>query len=323
MAKMKNNNSCGVGGQAVMEGVMMKNKEKYAVAVRKPNGEIEVMTSEYKTIAPNKKLIEIPFIRGVFNFVDSMVLGTKCLTYSSEFFEDEEEKKEKGFIEKKLGDKATKVFTGLTVAFSIIVAIALFMVLPYYISRLFEIYIMSTSLLALLEGVVRILIFVCYVVAISFMKEIKRVYMYHGAEHKCINCIEKGYPLTVKNVMKASKQHKRCGTSFMLFVMFVSVIFFVFIHVQSPIMRVVVRILLIPVIAGVSYEIIRLAGSSNNIFIRILSAPGLWLQRLTTREPDEEMVEVAIKSVEAVFDWKQFLKDKFDYDVDGSEEDDI
>jgi uncharacterized protein YqhQ len=182
---------------------------------------------------------------------------------------------------------------------------------------------MSTSLLALLEGVVRILIFVCYVASISFMKEIKRVYMYHGAEHKCINCIEKGYPLTVKNVMKASKQHKRCGTSFMLFVMFVSVIFFIFIHVQSPIMRVVVRILLIPVIAGVSYEIIRLAGSSNNFIIRILSAPGLWLQRLTTREPDEEMVDVAIKSVEAVFDWKLFLKEKFDYDVDGLEEDEL
>ena len=155
------------------------------------------------------------------------------------------------------------------------------------------------------------------------MKDIRRVYMYHGAEHKCINCIERGYELNLKNVMKSSKQHKRCGTSFMLFVMLVSVIFFIFIRVESPVLRLAVRILLIPVIAGVSYEIIRLAGKSNHILIRIISAPGMWLQRLTTREPDEDMVEVAIKAVEAVFDWKQYFKDTFGYDVDGPADDEL
>lgn len=314
--------SCGIGGQAVMEGVMMKNQERYAVAVRKQNGEIDVMTDEFKSVAPNKKLTEIPFIRGTFNFIDSLVLGTKALSHSAEFYTEEEEKEKKpGILEKIMGDNAEKVMTGATVAFSLVMAVALFMILPYFISQFFKQYILSVSLLSLLEGVMRILIFVIYVAAISLMKDIKRVYMYHGAEHKCINCIEHGYELNVKNVMKSSKQHKRCGTSFMLFVMFVSVAFFVFIRVENPIWRIVIRILLIPVIAGVSYEIIRLAGRSNNIFVRLISAPGMWLQRLTTAEPDEQMVEVAIKSVEAVFDWKAYFKETFDYDVDGTYED--
>lgn len=324
MKKSSKGNYCGIGGQAVLEGVMMKNKDKYAVAVRRPDGEIEVMTDEYKTVAPVKKLTEIPFIRGVFNFVDSLVLGTRCLNYSSEFYEeDSPEEKKEGWFQRIFGEKADQILTYLTVGFSVIMAAALFMILPYFLSQFFSRYIMSTSLLALLEGVLRILIFVAYVALISMMKDIRRVYMYHGAEHKCINCIERGYELNVKNVMKSSKQHRRCGTSFMLFVMFVSVIFFIFIRVESPLLRLVVRILLIPVIAGVSYEIIRLAGKSNHILVRILSAPGMWLQKLTTREPDEAMVEVAIKSVEAVFDWKQYFKDTFGYDVDGPADDDL
>ncbi len=324
MGKKSKGNYCGIGGQAVLEGIMMKNKEKYAVAVRRPDGGIEVMTDEFKTVAPIKKLTEIPFIRGAFNFVDSLVLGMRCLSFSSEFYEDEPgEEKKKGWFERVFGENADKILTYLTVAFSLVMAIALFMVLPYFISRFFENYIMSTTLLALIEGILRILIFIGYVVGISMMKDIRRVYMYHGAEHKCINCIERGYELNLKNVMKSSKQHKRCGTSFMLFVMLVSVIFFIFIRVESPVLRLTVRILLIPVIAGVSYEIIRLAGKSNHILIRIISAPGMWLQRLTTREPDEDMVEVAIKAVEAVFDWKQYFKDTFGYDVDGPADDEL
>lgn len=308
----------------MLEGIMMKNKDKYAVAVRRPDGGIEVMTDEFSTVAPIRRLTEIPFIRGVFNFVDSLILGMRCLSFSSGFYEEEPaDEGKKGWFERLFGDKADKILTSLTVVFSIAMAIALFMLLPYYISQFFRNYIMSTSLLALLEGVVRILIFVAYVAGISMMKDIRRVYMYHGAEHKCINCIERGYELNVKNVMKSSKQHKRCGTSFMLFVMLVSVAFFIFIRVESPALRVIVRILLIPVIAGVSYEIIRLAGRSNNILLRLISAPGMWLQRLTTREPDEEMVEVAIKSVEAVFDWKQYFKDTFGYDVDGPADDEL
>ena len=318
MSKSKNNRSSGIGGQAVLEGIMMKNKDFYAVAVRKSNGEIEVESEEFHGTLHNHKLQNAPFIRGIFNFVDSLVLGMKTLTFSASFYEEEEEKETKTdkAMNKLFGGNAEKVLMGGTVAFSIVMAVAIFMVLPYFLSTLFSEYIRNTSLLALLEGLIRILIFVIYVVAISAMKDIRRVYMYHGAEHKCINCIEKGRPLTVHNVMKSSRQHKRCGTSFMLFVMFVSIILFIFIRVENPALRVVVRILLVPVIAGISYEIIRLAGRSDNILVRIISAPGLWLQKLTTKEPDESMVEVAIRAVEAVFDWKKYLFETFGYEVD-------
>jgi len=319
MKKNKKNRSSGIGGQAVLEGVMMKNKDTYAVAVRKPDGEIEVTTEEFTGIMPESKLKQIPFVRGTFNFIDSLMLGMKALTFSSSFYEEEEEEtKTDKMMNKLFKDKAEKVLMGATVAFSLIMAVAIFMILPYFLSSLLNKFVRNMSLLAIIEGVIRILIFVLYVVAISAMKDIRRVYQYHGAEHKCINCIEKGRPLTVHNVMRSSKQHKRCGTSFMLFVMFVSVVLFFFIRVQNPLLRVGIRILLIPVIAGISYEIIKLAGRSNNILVRIISAPGMWLQRLTTREPDEDMVEVAIASVEAVFDWKGYLKEIFDYDVDDS-----
>lgn len=308
----------GVGGQAVIEGVMMKNNTTYAVAVRKPDGEIEIDTEEFTGIMSGSALKRIPFIRGVFNFIDSLMLGMKTLTFSASFYEDDEPEATKTdkVLDKLFKDKAEKVLMGCTVAFSLVLAVGIFMVLPYFISSLFQAYVRNASLLAILEGVIRILIFVLYVVGISAMKDIRRVYMYHGAEHKCINCIEKGRPLTVKNVMRSSKQHKRCGTSFMLFVMLVSIILFFFIRVQNPLYRVLIRIALIPVIAGISYEIIRVAGRSNNILVRIISAPGMWLQRLTTKEPDESMVEVAIASVEAVFDWKTYLKEEFGYEID-------
>ncbi len=324
MKKCRTNRSSGVGGQAVIEGVMMRHKDTYAVAVRKPDGEIEVETEEFEGVLHHSKLKSIPFIRGVFNFLDSMILGMKTLTFSSTFYIEEEEKETKAdkFFQKLFKENAQNVLMGITMVISILMAIAIFMVLPYFLSSLFEKYVRNNSLLAILEGIIRIVIFVVYIVAISAMKDIRRVYQYHGAEHKCINCIEKGRPLTVKNVMRSSKQHKRCGTSFMLFVMLVSIILFFFIRVENPALRVVVRIALIPVIAGISYEIIRLAGKSNNIFVRIISAPGMWLQRLTTKEPDEGMVEVAIASVEAVFDWKAYLKESFGYEVDASWMDD-
>ena len=205
---------------------------------------------------------------------------------------------------------------GGTVAISIVLAVAIFMVLPYYISVFFQRFITSQTLLALLEGVIRLTIFIGYVAAISLMPDIKRVYMYHGAEHKCINCIEKGRPLTVHNVMHSSRLHKRCGTSFIFFVMLVSIVLFFFIQVDNVAEKVIFRILLMPVVAGISYEIIRLAGRTDNIFIKILSAPGMWIQRMTTKEPDESMAEVAIASVEAVFDWKKYLQDTFGYEVD-------
>ena len=300
-----------------MEGVMMKNQEKYAVAVRKPDHEIEVKVSEYTGIIKNKKIRNMPILRGVFSFIESLVLGMQTLTYSASFFEDEEvdEKKKEPMTEEERRRQEQKekkqenAMMGGTVVLSIVLAVAVFMMLPYYLSTLFQKVITSQWVIALLEGVIRLVIFIGYVALISLMKDIRRVYMYHGAEHKCINCIEHGMDLTVDNVRKSSRFHKRCGTSFLLIVMLVSILFFMFIRVDSPILRVVLRLLLIPVIAGVSYEFIRLAGRSDNAVVNLLSKPGLWLQGLTTMEPDDEMIEVGIASVEAVFDWKPYVEE--------------
>ena len=295
MAKRRQAQYSGIGGQAVLEGVMMKNSTKYAVAVRKPDGDIDVQVEEYKGVCGDKKFAKLPLIRGVFAFVDSLVLGMRVTMHSASFYEDEEETTEE--TEKKAsGSRADDIMMGITVAVSVVIAVGLFMLLPFLISDLLGKYIRNASLVAILDGIFRILIFVGYIAAISLMKDIKRLYMYHGAEHKCINCIERGRPLTVKNVMRSSRQHKRCGTSFLLFVVLVSVIIFFFIRVDNMAMKLVLRLLLVPVIAGISYEIIRLAGRSNNILIRIISTPGMWMQRLTTKEPDEDMVAVAIAS---------------------------
>ncbi len=312
MARRKKTVNSNIGGQAVLEGVMMKNKEFYAVAVRKPDGEIDVETAEYHGVLHGSKLREIPFVRGVFNFADSLILGIRTLDHSASFYEDENAEETK--LDKALGDKAQKTLSVFTVILSFVIAIALFMVLPYYLSTFLEKYVRNASLLAIFEGLIRLAIFLIYIIAITAMKDIKRLYRYHGAEHKCINCIEKGHNLNVHNVKRSSRYHRRCGTSFLLFVMVISIILFMFITVPNPVLKVVIRILLLPVIAGISYEIIKLAGRSDNVIIRLLSAPGLLLQRITTKEPDEEMIEVAIKSVEAVFDWKAFLKENFEFE---------
>lgn len=298
----------GIGGQAVMEGVMMKNGDKYAVAVRKPDQEIALEVSEYSGIINNKKIRNMPILRGVFSFIESLVLGMKTLTFSASFFEEEEEEKKEVKDEAK-AKKQEDFMMGVTVAISVVLAVGIFMLLPYGISLLFQRFIESQLLISLLEGVVRLTIFVSYVALISLMPDIKRVYMYHGAEHKCINCIEQGMELTIENVRKSSRQHKRCGTSFLLIVMLISILFFMMIRVDSPVLRLVLRLLLIPVIAGVSFEFIRLAGRSDNRLVNLLSKPGLLLQKITTREPDDAMIEVGIKSVEAVFDWKSYIKE--------------
>ncbi len=303
----------GIGGQAVIEGIMMKNKEMYSVAVRKPDGEIEVNLGTYRSIVKNKLLRETPLVRGVVNFIDSMILGMRTLTFSASFYEEEEEPtKADLMLDKLFKGNTEKIVTGLTVAFSIVMAVGIFMILPYFITSYLTNYVVSNTLLAIIEGVVRVGIFVLYVVLISRMRDIQRVFMYHGAEHKCINCIENGLELTVENVLKSSKHHKRCGTSFMFIVMIVSIIFFIFIRVTSPVLRVVIRLLLIPVIAGVSYELIKLAGRSESKFVQIISFPGMLMQRLTTKEPDAEMVEVAIAAVEAVFDWDTFINEELE-----------
>lgn len=326
MAKNKKTHYSGIGGQAVLEGVMMKNGDQYAVAVRKPDGEIDIQTEGCKGICADKKITKVPFIRGVFALIDSLVTGMKVTMHSASFFEEEDEgasdkdsgneEKPHKKHEKKAGSKADDIMMGMMVAISVIIAVALFMALPFFISDMLGKFIRNASLIAILEGVIRIMIFVAYIAAISLMKDIKRLYMYHGAEHKCINCIERGRPLTVRNVMRSSRQHKRCGTSFLLFVVLVSVVIFFFIRVDNLALKIGIRLLLVPVIAGISYEIIRLAGRSSNIIVQIISMPGLLMQRLTTREPDEDMVKVAIASVEAVFDWKDYLKNEFGYTDD-------
>lgn len=310
MAKKKICTS-GIGGQAVLEGVMMKNRDLYAIAVRKPDGEIEVEQAEYHSIAHGMKIAKLPFIRGMFNFVDSLILGMHSLDHSAKYYEDEDAKDTKA--DKALGEKSEKVFSTITIIASFAIAIALFMILPYYLSTFLEKYVRNNSLMTIFEGLIRLAIFLIYIIAITAMKDIKRLYQYHGAEHKCINCIERGHVLNVHNVKKSSRLHRRCGTSFLLFVMVVSIIVFLFIRVDNQVLKVVLRIALLPVIAGISYECIRLAGRTDNVIVRIISAPGILLQRLTTKEPDSDMIEVAIKSVEAVFDWRKFLVENFDY----------
>lgn len=303
--------SSNIGGQAVLEGIMMKNKDDYAVAVRKPDGEIIVEKDTYSSIVKWKALTRIPFVRGIFNFIDSMVLGIKTLTYSAGFFEEEEEEKELTEAEAAKKEKQDKWLMGGTVAVSVVIAVAVFMVLPYFLSGLLKPLVPSYHVRTVIEGFVRIGIFIAYVLLISRMEDIQRTFMYHGAEHKCINCIEHGLPLNVDNVRKSSRQHKRCGTSFLFFVLAVSIILLLVIQVESPLMRVVIRIALIPVIAGISYEILKLAGSSENPVVNFLSRPGLAIQKLTTKEPDDSMIEVAIQAVEAVFDWRAYEAENF------------
>mgnify|MGYP002528808088 FL=1 len=304
-----------IGGQAVMEGIMMRNGSEYSVAVRKENGEIEVKKETYKGVGSKCKLFRLPFIRGIFSFVDSLVLGMKSLNYSASLFMEDGEEEEPGrfekWLQKKFGDKAEKVIMDLTMVISIILAMGIFMVFPTWVSTLMKPLLGNGIWMALFEGVLRIAIFIAYVGLISLMPDIKRTYMYHGAEHKCINCIEHGLPLTVENVMKSSKEHKRCGTSFLLIVMVISILFFLVIRPETLWLRLVSRILLIPVIAGVSFEFLRLAGNSDNPVVNLLSKPGLMLQGLTTKEPDEKMAEVAICAVEAVFDWKAYEEANF------------
>ena len=304
--------SSNIGGQAVLEGIVMKHGNEYSVAVRKPDGGICVTKNTYRSITGKLEgLTKIPFVRGMFNFVDSMVLGIKTLTYSASFYDEEEEEKELTEEETAKKEKKEKWMMGGAVAFSIVAAVAIFMVLPYILSSLLKPLIPSYQIRTVIEGFVRITIFILYVLLISRMEDIQRTFMYHGAEHKCINCIEHGLPLTVENVRISSRQHKRCGTSFLFFVLAISILLLMIVQVESPLMRVVVRIALLPVIAGISYEVLKLAGRSDNAVINFFSKPGLAIQKITTKEPDDSMIEVAIQAVEAVFDWRTYEAENF------------
>lgn len=291
-----------IGGQAVLEGVMMKNNDKYAVAIRKPDNEIEVKISEFKPAGSRFALFKVPIIRGVVNFIESLVIGVKTLTYSADFLEEEETPETDR-------NNSDNLWMFGTVVVSIVLAVGLFMLLPAFLASLLDKAVNNHFVLGLIEGVIRLIIFMLYVVLISRMKEIKRTYMYHGAEHKCINCLEHGDALTVENVMKHTRFHKRCGTSFLFIVMIVSILVFMCIDTDTLVLRLFYRVLLVPVIAGVSYEFIKFAGRSESFIANVLSKPGLWIQRLTTKEPEADMVEVAIKSVEGVLDWRKYLEE--------------
>lgn len=300
-----------IGGQAVIEGVMMKNMDRYAVSVRKPNGKIETKVEECVSFAEKHPLFQLPVFRGMANFLESMVIGMKILNYSASFYEDEEEQTEsrtEQLLEKILGEKAEKIIMGIVLVFSLAISIGLFMILPYIASEALGKLIRNEYVILFMEGIIRIAIFLGYIVLISRMEDIKRVFMYHGAEHKTINCLEAGVPLTPENVDNFSRLHKRCGTSFIFIVMIISMVFFFFIRVDTIWLRIVLRLLFLPLVAGVSYEFIRLAGSSDHPLVQIFSKPGLALQRLTTKEPDHSMIEVAIASVEGVFDWREYLE---------------
>lgn len=298
-----------IGGQAVMEGVMMKHGTDYAVAVRKPDGEIEIKKDTYEGVVVKLHWQKIPVLRGAAAFIDSLYLGMSTLTWSSGFYEEEDSKNDH---EKKTenGSLGEKLLMGGTVLLSIVLALAIFMALPFLSANLLAKIGASNFTISLVEGIIRIVIFLLYIVLISRMKDIQRVFMYHGAEHKTISCIELGMELNPENAAKCSRLHKRCGTSFLFIVVILCVIvhmlFFTFVPIEGTVLKLVIRLLLVPVIAGFSYEFLQWTGRHDSACVNALSKPGLWLQKLTTREPDREMLEVAIASIEAIYDWRAF-----------------
>ncbi len=283
----------------------MRGPKELAIAVRKPDGEIVLKEEELNTLGMRKSFFRLPFIRGVVGLVESMVIGVNALLYSSEFYEDEEDEENENekvpFLERIFGDKAENVSIGLTLLTSLTIAIVLFMLLPNFLTTLLKKNITSPIILNLIEGAIRIVIFAFYLIMISKMEDVGRVFEYHGAEHKTIHCYENGDELTVENVKKYSILHPRCGTSFLFMVMIVSILVLSFFGWPSPLMRILTRILMLPVIAGISYEINRLIGKSSGKLAYILSYPGLMIQKFATvKEPDGEQIEVAIVALEAV-----------------------
>ena len=291
-----------IGGQAVLEGVMMKGPKSYALAVRKPDKEIEVQVTPYVSMGERHKSLSIPILRGVVNFLESLFIGMKTLMASSEYFEEEEDT-----ADTKEKTESNTGYLVLTLIISLVIAIGVFMLLPAFVANFLYKLTSSHLLVNTAEGILRLLIFLGYVALISRMEDIKRTFMYHGAEHKSINCLEAGDDLTVENVRKHTRFHKRCGTSFVFIVMIISIFVFMFVRTDILWLRLLSRVLLIPLVAGISYEFIRYAGLHRNKCSNVLSAPGLWVQRLTTKEPDDEMIEVAIKSVEGVIDWREYV----------------
>lgn len=288
-----------IGGMALLEGIMMIGPEKKAIAVRKPDGEIDLSV---EPLTHNKKIRKIPLVRGVYGIFAQMVYGIKALMYAAKFVDLEDEQEESSkfekWMEKKFGDKAFNVVIYFSVALAMLFSVGLFILLPNLIASIFT----TGSVIwnNLIEGVIRVLIFFGYIVLVSRMKDIKRVWMYHGAEHKTISCYENEDELTVENARRYTTKHKRCGTSFMFIVLIVSVLVFSFTGWNSIWINLLARLLLIPVVAGIAYEIIKFAGRSDGLFSKIASAPGLFFQNFTTKEPTDDMLEVAIEAFKAV-----------------------
>lgn len=295
-----------VGGQAVIEGVMMKKDDTYAVAVRKPDDEIIIDKRDYVSFSKRNKFLGLPIIRGAVAFIESLVMGMKILTFSAEFFDVDEDVKQSKFEEKMEKRFGKKRVNDILIGFSVIVAtlfsIGLFILLPLGLSQLLKPYLASTRLINLIDGIIRIVILLGYITSISFMKDIQRVFQYHGAEHKSIHCLENEEPLTVENVRKQSRLHKRCGTNFLLIVVLISVLILTLFNVETFLLRLIVRLLLLPFIAGISYEVIKLLGKTESQIADIVSLPGLLLQKLTTKEPDDKQIEVAIAALKEVIE---------------------
>ncbi|WP_099202921.1 DUF1385 domain-containing protein [Miniphocaeibacter massiliensis] len=297
---MANKKKTTIGGQALYEGILMRGPYKTSIVVRKPDNELEITEEENKTISSKYKILRMPFIRGIVSLIESLVMGTKALVYSISFFDDEEDEEE-SFLEKKFGEKAESIGTALSIISSLALSILIFFFIPTIVTSLFKKIVTNTVLLNLIEGFIRIIIFLAYIYLVSKLEDMKRVFMYHGAEHKSIHCYENGEELTVENVRKCSRLHRRCGTSFIFTVMITSILVLSFFGWPNPLMRLVTRLLALPFIAGFSYEINRLLGRADGIISKILSAPGLLVQKLgTVKEPTDDMIEVAIVALKKV-----------------------
>ena len=293
-----------VGGQALIEGVMMQSKKKRAIAVRNTDGKIIVKKNKIKSWISDKNIDKIPFLRGSFILIENMIEAISCLNYSSEFFveEDEEEDKIDLLLKKIFKDKTEKVVMGISMIIAMMISVGLFILLPTFIGGLFSKLISNKVILNLIEGIIRILILFTYIVLISMNKEIERTFQYHGAEHKAVHCYENNLELTVENARKFTTLHPRCGTNFLFIVMSTSIILFSCFGWPNPLVRVIMRIVCIPVVAGISYEIIRFLGKYNNILTKIVAYPGMMLQKFTTKEPDDLQLEVALEALKAVVD---------------------
>lgn len=293
-----------VGGQALIEGVMMQSKKKRAIAVRNTDGKIIVKKNKIKSWISDKNIDKIPFLRGSFILIENMIEAISCLNYSSEFFveEDEEEDKIDLLLKKIFKDKTEKVVMGISMIIAMMISVGLFILLPTFIGGLFSKLISNKVILNLIEGIIRILILFTYIVLISMNKEIERTFQYHGAEHKAVYCYENNLELTVENARKFTTLHPRCGTNFLFIVMSTSIILFSCFGWPNPLVRVIMRIVCIPVVAGISYEIIRFLGKYNNILTKIVAYPGMMLQKFTTKEPDDLQLEVALEALKAVVD---------------------